>query len=639
MKFILTLLSGILLLATAGRAQLVVEVVRHPPLNQSGPGLFIAGEFNNWNPGDPAYQLTQRDNGVYFIELPDTLQHFEYKYTQGSWTAVEGMADGSLRPNRVYDRRTARSPALVRDTITAWERKPGYQFVVTELPGNTPVDARLYISGNFNEWDAGDEQYRLRKQVDGTYRVTVHTDLPQLEYKFTRGSWEMVEGSENGKALPNRLLNRYDDIDNKAIEIRIQSWEDLSGTFNFFSIYDLLLLFSAFQGFLLLFFIPSIQNYNRAANRWLVILMGVSSLLVLIRVVSSFREVAQIYTKMLLLPDFLYFVYAPLFYIYVQKLLFKPSRLSSRWPYHFIPAAVQLLAYMPLFLMESRKFQHKIVNQTADVTALFLVTGLAGLIFNGLYWLRCRRMIEEYKRQYQSSLSYEQNVHYFNTVLVIQAVCLVLWLFTFLLLGVGQGFRFDVATIAGRSVDTIWLAFSTIVYFLGYFAIHQPEIFKVRQFPADEPPRPGPGPETDPAAPDTEAVPTVVSAPAAYAAPQPEPEEDLEPVMQQVEAYMKRHKPYTNPSLTINELAGKLKMQPHQLSRVINDGFDKNFFDFINYYRVEELKQCMDDPRFRHYTLLSLAYEVGFNSKTSFNRAFKKLTQQTPSEYFQAVKE
>lgn len=70
------------------------------------------------------------------------------------------------------------------------------------------------------------------------------------------------------------------------------------------------------------------------------------------------------------------------------------------------------------------------------------------------------------------------------------------------------------------------------------------------------------------------------------------------------------------------------------LSRVINDGFEHNFFDFINYYRVAEFKQRMADPRHRNATLLSIAFEVGFNSKTAFNRAFKKITDQTPRTYF-----
>ena len=89
--------------------------------------------------------------------------------------------------------------------------------------------------------------------------------------------------------------------------------------------------------------------------------------------------------------------------------------------------------------------------------------------------------------------------------------------------------------------------------------------------------------------------------------------------------------------MTLNDLAAKLKVQPHVLSKVINDGFEKNFFDLVNTYRIEEFKRRIEDPRYKNYTLLSLAFEVGFNSKTAFNRSFKKITNQTPSDFFEQI--
>ncbi|GAA4420071.1 hypothetical protein GCM10023187_54980 [Nibrella viscosa] len=629
MRALLSIVFGLFFLSVASRAQIVIEVVEYPAFLPGSAALFIAGEFNNWNPGDPAYQLKRAPNGHYTITLPASLKQFEYKFTQGSWMTVEGNSRGGNRANRFYDAVTEPDPAHVRVTIAGWEHTPTYRFIITAIPENTPHDAKLYITGNFNKWDPGDELHELQRQANGTYMVTVATDLERLEYKFTRGNWESTEGWESGKVRPNRVLFRHDNIDNKAIEVTILSWEDLTGTFTFYSVYDLLLLFSAFQGLLLIITIPTIQNYNRAANNWLVILLGMASVMLFIRTVSSYRDVAQTYTKLLLVPDFIIFTYAPLFYIYIRKLLFNESRLRANWYLHFIPAAVQFFAYLPFFLMNSKLFQLKIVNHDWDVQTLFYASGLLGLLFNTGYWLICRRTIQDYKARYQTSISYEQNLQYFNTVLVIQAICLLLWLFTFMLVVLEKLFGFNIAMVAAGSVDIIWLAFSTITYFLGYFAIHQPEIFKLRPLqpvtlfnqpePVPEPPLEASG--TDPDTPSEERA----------------LDNDMLVLKQQVELYMKRYKPYTNPSLTINEMAGRLKLQPHVLSKVINEGFQKNFFDFINYYRVEELKKRMEDPRYKQYTLLSQAFDVGFNSKTSFNRAFKKITNQTPSEYFSAT--
>jgi len=101
----------------------------------------------------------------------------------------------------------------------------------------------------------------------------------------------------------------------------------------------------------------------------------------------------------------------------------------------------------------------------------------------------------------------------------------------------------------------------------------------------------------------------------------------------QVRAYMQVKKPYQNPELTLTQLAADIGIHPNYLSQVINERAQLNFSDFINGYRVEEVKENIVRGRHKQYTLLALALESGFNSKASFNRAFKKFTQQTPSQY------
>lgn len=90
---------------------------------------------------------------------------------------------------------------------------------------------------------------------------------------------------------------------------------------------------------------------------------------------------------------------------------------------------------------------------------------------------------------------------------------------------------------------------------------------------------------------------------------------------------------YKLQGLSIGDLATMLDTHPNYLSQVINERTGKPFYDFINTYRVEALKTLMDDPQSAQFTLLSLAYDCGFNSKSSFNRYFKKVTGYTPSQY------
>lgn len=101
--------------------------------------------------------------------------------------------------------------------------------------------------------------------------------------------------------------------------------------------------------------------------------------------------------------------------------------------------------------------------------------------------------------------------------------------------------------------------------------------------------------------------------------------------------YMKEEKPYLDSTLNLSTLSKQLGLKPHLLSYLVNEFGGKNFFDFVNSYRIEEFKLRAGQPSSHNYTLLSIAYDCGFNSKATFNRVFRKYTGQTPSDYFQKM--
>lgn len=100
-----------------------------------------------------------------------------------------------------------------------------------------------------------------------------------------------------------------------------------------------------------------------------------------------------------------------------------------------------------------------------------------------------------------------------------------------------------------------------------------------------------------------------------------------------IKLLMEKDKLYQEPELTLQALADKLGIPSYQASQVINDGMDKNFYDLVNGYRVEEAKRLLVDSKKNNYTILSIGFEAGFNSKTTFNTVFKKITGLTPTEY------
>jgi AraC-like DNA-binding protein len=100
-----------------------------------------------------------------------------------------------------------------------------------------------------------------------------------------------------------------------------------------------------------------------------------------------------------------------------------------------------------------------------------------------------------------------------------------------------------------------------------------------------------------------------------------------------LEKLMTEEKPFLDPDLTISDLSNKLDIPRHHLTQIINERLKKNFFMFINEYRVREAKQMMNNDNYKDYTILRIAYESGFNTKSGFNSIFKRLTGFTPSEY------
>jgi len=108
---------------------------------------------------------------------------------------------------------------------------------------------------------------------------------------------------------------------------------------------------------------------------------------------------------------------------------------------------------------------------------------------------------------------------------------------------------------------------------------------------------------------------------------------ELEVLKKKLLHLMETEKPYLDSELNLIKLAEKLSLSTHQLSFTINNGFNENFFQFINKYKVEKAKALLKNPQYDKYTILAIGFESGFNSKTAFNTTFKKVTSYTPTEY------
>jgi len=215
--------------------------------------------------------------------------------------------------------------------------------------------------------------------------------------------------------------------------------------------------------------------------------------------------------------------------------------------------------------------------------------------FSG-YQFFIQRRWQAYQQLIRQEVSNTENIN-ISWVKFFMAVFLVINIF--FLIGLFVIIHFDY-------VMTLWkvagIVFSLSVFALGYKGILQREIFYTDEI-------------------KTVDVPVLN---------QSKPDQQL---IDKLVTYMIEKKPYLDSELTLSSLAKDISMSRSQLSQLINDGLGENFYDFVNKYRVEEVKRLMTDPQAKNFNLLGIALEAGFKSKSTFNLIFKRFTGLTPTEY------
>lgn len=181
-------------------------------------------------------------------------------------------------------------------------------------------------------------------------------------------------------------------------------------------------------------------------------------------------------------------------------------------------------------------------------------------------------------------------IRFFMGVFLVVNICFLVGLFVVI--------HLDVMNLVWTSVGIV---FSLSIFALGYKGILQREIFY-----AD------------------------VRIPVGAAEKSEVPDQEL---VDKLIRFMGERKPFLDPELSLSSLSRLVGLNRNQLSQLINVGMGENFYDFINKYRVEEVKRLMADPQKQNYSLLGLAMDAGFKSKSTFNLVFKRFTGLTPTAY------
>jgi AraC-like DNA-binding protein len=321
-------------------------------------------------------------------------------------------------------------------------------------------------------------------------------------------------------------------------------------------------------------------------------------------------------------------LHGPFLFLYILALTQQTPKKKIFQALHFVPAVIFYLLLMP-FLFSSR--QHKVSvfhNKGAGyewyMLPLFIVICLSGVG----YVIASLVILRKYKKRIVNEFSNTEKISLNWLRYLIYSIA-VIWIFV----------------LAGNDR----LIFGSAVLFvgvLGYFGIKQMGIFtntiaEIKQnnpvLETEEEKKTTIQIEVRPKAENTKLIEEL------GITLKPKYEKSGLTDVQAAAIYesliksITNEKVFTDPELTLGALASKLIVHSNHLSQVINTYEQKNFYDFINFHRIEEFKRIVALAENRNYTLVSLAYDCGFNSKASFNRNFKKVTGLSPSEFLQQI--
>ncbi len=364
-----------------------------------------------------------------------------------------------------------------------------------------------------------------------------------------------------------------------------------------------LLLFAAAQGLFLATVLSTHRRGNCRANRVLAALIFVFALR-LMETVGYWSKYLHDFPHFWLSTASFSFLFGPLLYFYARLLLAENVELRKTGAWHFVPFLLYLAWLIPFYRLP-RETKLGILEKYIAVEnpemewryfVLFLLQVFHMLFYAGL----TLRLLQADEQSLKAGLPALEkiSVRWLRRLTLGFGVCVLLTLLYSAALQLGLPYS--------RAIDAlVLLSMAALIYGISYVALRQPEIFS--------------GALSRKHAPKYEKSALTPARAEAY--------------LSKLLHAMASERLYANSALKLQELAHRLDIAPHHLSQIINEKRGQNFFDFINQYRVEEAKKLLADPAKQPYTILSLALEVGFNNKASFNTAFKKFTGMTPSQF------
>lgn len=369
-----------------------------------------------------------------------------------------------------------------------------------------------------------------------------------------------------------------------------------------FSVYNFIILLGGIQGIILSLVLFFSAKEERKANKFLSLLVFIMSLLNL----DLFADDANLYTfyKLPFSVPFLHLGVGPSLYFYTICLINPAYKLSKKDLLHFLPVIIECFYYLSTVLWMTRaglEFHYWWIDPVESYSSML---ALVAYIFMSNRTLKFHQL----KKIEKTDDILGKQLTLLRWFLLSMIIILVLWFSLYVYYD--YRFKFMNYTSPGSDLEEFFpvlLALTLVIYIIGFSSYFRRE---ARPMKAEVESRAG------------------TENPFNHKNP-----EELSKYIDRIMTVMHQEKLYLNPDLSLTILSKHLELNPKYLSYILNSEMNSKFYDFVNEFRVEEVKKRLLDAEYKNLTIIAIAFDSGFNSKAAFNRIFKNFTNMSPKKY------
>ena len=316
--------------------------------------------------------------------------------------------------------------------------------------------------------------------------------------------------------------------------------------------------------------------------------------------------VLEISPNLFFLGGYAYFIEGALLFLFVKSLVIKDFTIDRKSLYHLLPLLIYIFYMVYSFYTLSHTEKVTLIHtQHIAYSAPYLYFDALGRFVRLFYAFACMLIIFRYTQLLKQTYGTLQHTTLiWLRIIVISMMALFGWDALLLALKLYylniDDFDLDLLQILGTSAYHLGFIVFNLLIFLQFSIFRNVDL--VEDFEHEEQSAVG--------------------------------GENINPeLVAQIEKVMQETRIYCNTSLTLDDLSSAVNIPPRKLSQIIKSRYQKNFYEFVNGYRVEEAKRMLKSPEYRYRTIMEVYLDAGFNSKSVFNEFFKHAEKMTPSEY------